>query len=47
MFLRRIGLFGLDENNYAIGNFFLGFQIRNFGEGFRVSFPAEPFRLET
>ena len=47
MLLRRIGRFGLDENNDPIGNFFLGFEIRNLGEGFGVSFPAEPFRLET
>lgn len=47
MLLRGIGRFGLDENNYSIGYFFFGFEIRNFGEGFRVSFPTEPFRLET
>src|SRR5918994_7098381 len=47
MLLRGIGRFGLDENNYAIGNFFLGLQIRDFREGFRVSFPTKVSGLET
>jgi hypothetical protein len=41
--LWSIGRFDLDEDNYTIGNFLLGLQIRDFREGFRVSFPAKVF----
>ena len=47
MLLCGIARFGLDENNYRVGNFILRVQMRDFGESFRMSFPTKVFGLET
>ena len=47
MLLLAIGLLGMDENDYGIGNLLFDFLIRSFLKGFGMSFPTKVLRLET